>query len=101
MHEVAATFPAFEKYDLADQMRRASKSVSANIADGFALRASDKEFKRYLRSAMGSANEMEAHIEIAQDLGYVDAELAAALINEYQIIGKQLYRLIENWRSFK
>ena len=94
-------FPEFEKFDLADQMRRASKSIPANITEGFALRESAKEFKRYLRIAMASANEMEVHIEVAKDLGYASAAECAVLIAEYRVIGKQLHRLIENWRSFE
>ncbi len=45
---------------------------------------------------MGSANEMEAHIEVAGDLGYIRAAECGALVAEYQVIGKQLHRLIEN-----
>jgi len=101
VHDVVRAFPDFEKYDLADQMRRASKSIIANITEGFALRESVKEFKRYLRSAMASANEMEAHIEIAHDLGYITAEVAKSMLSEYQIVGRQLNMLIQNWRSFK
>jgi four helix bundle protein len=101
VHELVKRFPDHEKYDLADQMRRASKSISANIVEGFALRDSVKEFKRYLRIAMASANEMEAHIEVALDLSYISAVDAKPLLDQYRVIGKQLHRLIENWRSFK
>ena len=101
VHELVDAFPDYEKFDLADQMRRASKSVPANITEGYALRQSVKEFRRYLRAAMASANEMEAHVEIARDLNYIANDAAARLIEEYQIIGKQLHRLIENWRSFE
>ena len=44
---------------------------------------------------------MEVHIEVAKDLGYVTAAECAALVAEYRVIGKQLHRLIENWRSFE
>jgi four helix bundle protein len=93
------SFPDIEKFDLADQMRRACKSVPTNVAEGYAKRDSVKEFKRYLRVAMASANEMEVHLETAVELGYVNAPDAQKLIAEYQIVGKQLHRLIENWRS--
>jgi len=101
IYKLAEGFPDFEKYDLADQMRRACKSVPTNIAEGYAKRDSVKEFKRYLRVAMASANEMEVHLETARDLGYVTPELCARYVAEYQVIGKQLHRLIENWKSFK
>lgn len=100
IYRLASEFPDIEKYDLADQMRRACKSVPANIAEGYAKRDSVKEFKRYLRVAMASANEMEVHLETACDLGYLSQEVSAKYVEEYQIIGKQLHRLIENWKSF-
>src|SRR3990170_5098735 len=63
--------PKEERYELASQMRRASRSVPANIAEGFAKRQSTNEFKHHMRTAMGSANEMETHLRIAARLGYV------------------------------
>lgn len=99
VHDLVLTFPDYEKFDLASQLRRACKSVPANIAEGYAKRRSAKEFRAYLTNAMGSATEMEVHLEIARQLGYVTAEQAAHLIGEYRILARQLYRLIEKWRS--
>lgn len=98
-HSLVLTFPDFEKFDLASQLRRASKSVPANIAEGYAKRRSAKEFRAYLANAMGSATEMEVHLEIARELRYITAERCAELVAAYQVIARQLYRLIESWRS--
>jgi four helix bundle protein len=100
VHALAATFPDYEKYDLADQMRRASKSVTSTIAEGWAKRASAQEFKRYLRMSLGSANEMESHVETALDLGSLTKEDASTLAEHYRVIGAQLNRLIANWKTF-
>ena len=99
VHRLALTFPDFEKYDLANQIRRASKSVPANIAEGYAKKRSPKEFQAFLTNAMGSAAEMEVHLKIARKLEYLSQEECNQIIGEYEIIGKQLYRLIEHWRS--
>jgi four helix bundle protein len=99
IYELAATFPDYEKYDLASQLRRACKSVPANIAEGYAKRRSAKEFRAYLANAMGSATEMEVHLEIARELKYVTPERCVELVAAYQVIARQLYRLIESWRS--
>ena len=99
VHKMALKFPEYERYALADQMRRASKSVPTNIAEGYGRRRSAKEFKHYLTMALGSANEMIVHLEINRELGYDTPENCDALIGEYNVIGKMLYRLIENWRS--
>ncbi len=86
IYKIAAAFPDIEKFDLADQMRRACKSVVTNIAEGYAKRDSVAEFKRFLRISMGSANEMEVHLETAGELGYITRAESARLIAEYQII---------------
>jgi four helix bundle protein len=99
VHKMALKFPEYERYALADQMRRASKSVPTNIAEGYGRRRSAKEFKHYLAMALGSANEMIVHLEITRELGYDTPENCDGPIGEYDVIGKMLYRLIENWRS--
>jgi len=101
LHELVARFPDFEKFELANQMRRACKSVPTNIAEGYAKRRSPKDFSNFLTIAMGSANEMEVHFEIARVLEYVTEEERDAFVEEYRIIGKQLNRLIQYWRSDK
>ena len=98
VHDLALRFPDYEKFDLAAQMRRASKSVPANIAEGYGKRRSAKDFKSYLANALGSTNELIVHIQIAQTLGYTSREESDGLIEDYRIVGKQLTRLMENWR---
>jgi len=100
VHRFVLTFPDHEKFGLVDQMRRASKSVGALISEGWGLRDSEKEFKNYLRRSLGSANEMESHLDTSQKLAYGDPGVAETLIREYHIIGGQLVRLRSNWRSF-
>jgi four helix bundle protein len=100
-HKLALNFPDYERYDLAAQMRSCSKSGKNNIAEGHSKRSSAAEFKRFLRMALGSCGEMESHIETAEDLGYMSHAEAVALLDEYQIIGRQLTRLIENWRTIE
>jgi four helix bundle protein len=100
VHRAVLTFPDYEKFDLANQLRRASKSVPANIAEGYAKKRSPKEFRSFLTNALGSATEVEVHLKIARKLAYLTAEQADAIVAEYQIIGKQLFRLIEHWRKF-
>ena len=92
--------PNSEKYDLVDQMRRASKSIPANIAEGYAKRLSEKEFKKYLFSSIGSCNEMVVHISFAKDLGFWKPDFCGELLTRYDIVGKQLTRLLQNWRSY-
>ena len=58
LHRVSLAFPKIEQYALADQVRRASKSICANLAEGFAKqRRSPAEYRRFLQMAIGSADE--------------------------------------------
>ena len=100
VHQLVLTLLDHEKFGLTDQMRRASKSVGALIAEGWGLRQSEKEFKNYLRRALGSATEMEAHLETARELQYGPVELVVALIKEYALLGAQLVRLMASWRVY-
>ena len=97
-HAVAATLPAVERFELASQLRRASKSIPANIAEGYAKRRSPKEFVSYLTTALGSANEVEVHLEIACRLGYIREEAQMELQGEHSVIGRQLAALIRSWQ---
>lgn len=101
LHALIRRLPREERWELASQLRRASKSVVANIAEGYARRRSANHFRTYLEAALGSANEVIVHLEIAVAVGYCTETDAAALIEGYQVVGKQLYRLSENWRSFE
>jgi four helix bundle protein len=59
--------PRDEIYGLTSQIRRASASIGANIAEGCGRR-SDREMKRFVQIARGSANELECHLLLARDL---------------------------------
>jgi len=98
IHRLALRLPDHERYELASQMRRARKSVPTNIAEGYGKRRSVRNFKMYLEHALGSANEMIVHLEIAERLEYVRHEDCESLIVQYRSISQMLVRLIEKWR---
>jgi len=70
-HKVADALPAKERYDLAPQMRRSSKSVMTNIAEGYG-RYHYLDSLRFYYIARGSLNETINHTITARDLGYID-----------------------------
>ena len=70
IYERTRSFPKDEIYGLTSQMRRAAASVGANIAEGCGRR-SDPEMKRFIQIARGSANELEYHLVLARDLGFL------------------------------
>ena len=94
IHKASLAFPKIEQYGLADQIRRASKSVCANIAEGFAKWSRSKaELKRYLQIALGSADEMRVWLRYCLDLGYIDQDRWQSWRNEYEEIAKMLQGL--------
>ncbi len=95
VHRESLKFPKIEQYALGDQIRRASKSVCANIAEGFGKqRQSPAEFKRYLLMAMGSADEMRVWCRYCYDLGYVDEDTWRNWRDDYHEIAKMLQGLL-------
>ena len=100
VHKAVKNLPSYESRDLASQMRRASKSCPSNIAEGWAKRRFEKEFKKHLDSAIGSANEMEVHLEASRDLGYLSKDLCNILLKRYQNLGGKLTNLRNNWKTF-
>ena len=94
VHRSSLSFPKVEQYALGDQVRRASKSICANIAEGFGKqRQSRVEFKRYLMMALGSADEMRVWSRYCLDLGYIDQKTWQHWRDEYQEIAKMLQGL--------
>lgn len=94
IHKATLTFPKIEQYALAGQMRRASKSICANLAEGFAKSyKSPAEFRRLINIALGSAEEMQVWLDFSNDLSYVDTETKNQWKAEYVIVCKQLNKL--------
>ena len=91
LHHMVLTFPDYEKYDLASQLRRAAKSIPANIGEGYALRDAPKLFCKHLRIAYGSASEVRIHLDMALELGYVAPATHNHLADQFEIVAKQLF----------
>ena len=99
VHRVSLQMPAREQYALADQIRRASKSICVNIAEGFAKQAySAAEFKRFLQMAIGSADEMRVWSRYCLDLEHIDEAKWRRWRDEYQAIAKMLQALYKSWK---
>ena len=99
VHKASLEFPRIEQRALGDQIRRASKSICANIAEGFGKqRQSRAEFRRFAMMAMGSADEMRVWLRYALDLDYIDEIRWKAWRDEYQQIAKMLQSLVSKAR---
>ena len=87
---------AFSKdFSLRDQIRRASVSIMANIAEDFGRR-SKKEFANFLNMAHGSAAEVQCHLYIALDQGYIDENIFADLYKK----NEEVSRMIQGFMNY-
>jgi four helix bundle protein len=96
---VTRKFPKEELYSLTSQIVRSSRSISANIAEGWAKREHPKKFKLQLIDALGSLSETENWIAFALDCQYISAEQSTELLNKLDKIGRMLTKLHQNWKS--
>lgn len=96
IHKETLKFPKIEQFALADQMRRSSKSICANLAEGFAKQTHSKpEFARFISMSMGSCSEMETWTAYAFDLGYITNEQ----LNNWLASYSSIYGMLVNLRE--
>lgn len=88
-------FPREELYGLSDQLKRASNSICANIAEGF-CRYHTKDKIKFYYNARGSASECKSHLYIAKDLDYIDANTLDDYIIRFNSIGRMINSLINS-----
>jgi len=99
VYSTVKTFPKEEMFDLSDQMRRCSVSVTSNIAEGFS-RQSSKEKIHFYYTAKGSLTELENQILIARDVGYLTEKATLKLLGMTEESGKLLTGIIRSTKKF-
>lgn len=92
--EVSKQFPKVETYALTDQVRRSSRSVCSNIAEGYRKRIYPKHFTSKLTDADSECSETSVWISFAKDCGYIDNTQHDALQEEYTKVGAMLGKMI-------
>ena len=88
----------YKDFDLRSQIRRASISIMAYIAEGFGRRT-DKDFANFLNIAHGSAYEVQSHLYVALDLGYLSNERFSVLYSILDEICRMIYALGQKLRK--
>jgi four helix bundle protein len=95
VYETTERFPSHELYGLTSQLRRASVSISSNIAEGSG-RGFGKEFQRFIGIAYGSLMECVSQLEVARRRKYMDDGRVADLSVLAERIARMLSRLHES-----
>jgi len=87
------------EYDTVVQSKKCGKSIPANIAEGFAKRSSELEFKRFLKIAIGSSDELITHLRTIAIAVPGLLEEAKELAEKYKRLSKRLNKLHSVWKS--
>ncbi len=98
--EISKLFPREETYSLTDQIRRSSRSIPANIGEGWAKRKYKNVFLKHLLDANGSCEETKIWLDFANDCRYINTDQHKDLTNKYNRIGAMFNSLIKNWKTF-
>jgi len=98
VYQTTRCFPKEELYGLTSQMRRASSSIGANIAEGCGRRG-NPELLRFLQIAMGSASELEYHLLLARDLNLMEVNAHRNVSREVAEVKRMLATLISKLRA--
>jgi len=94
VYKVSEKYPRSEIYGLTGQSRRAAASIASNIAEGCG-KDTESEFARYLRIAMGSANEVQYNLLLAHNLGLLTGAVFQQLGTDAFEVKKMLAALIQ------
>ena len=99
--KILPKLPGNEKWDLKDQLLRASKAVPRLIAEGFAKKHQRAGFQKYFDDAMVEANETGVCLDRVKDIYDIEVEFCTVFVDRYDKIGRQLFLLSEAWDKFK
>jgi len=102
VHKMTMTMPKYELYEQGSQVRRSSKSIKDNIAEGFGRRRYKDEFIRFLIFAHSSCDEAISQLTMINELHFENNELNS-LLEEYEVLGAKINKFIqyveENWKT--
>ena len=94
VHKMTMTLPKYELYEQGSQVRRSTKSIKDNIAEGFGRRRYKDEFIRYLIFAQASCDEATSQLNMISDIHFPEEPLTEK-IQEYEQLGGKINRFIQ------
>lgn len=99
-YQTTRAFPKEELYGLTNQMPRCAVSIAANLAEGCG-RGGDSDFARFVQIGMGSASELEYHLLLARDSGFVKESEHGRLTPDVTEVKRMLASLLKRLRTTK
>jgi len=101
-HELSLRLPKFELYEEGSQLRRSTKSVTANIVEGYGRRRYKADFTKFLVYSHSSCDESIVHLNFIKDTHKYIEDKAQQLIDDYNLLGGKINRYIQyvenEWR---
>ncbi len=94
VHEISKRFPPEERYSLTDQIRRSSRSVAANIAEGWRKRRYEAAFVSKMSDAEAEMAETQVWVEFCLRFGYIDAGCAESIDRDCEAVIAQIVAMI-------
>jgi four helix bundle protein len=94
--ELTKSFPKDERFSLVDQIRRSSRSVCSNLAEGWRKRRYAAAFVSKLTDSEGEAAETQTWLQFSVECGYLERAMAAELYREYDEIISMLVDMIRH-----
>ncbi len=103
IHNVSLKLPQYELFEEGGQMRRSSKGVPGNIAEGYGRRRYKAEFVRYLFFAHASCDETVFHLNMVKDTHEEKSSIFEPFIKPYEELGAKIHKFIqyveEHWNN--
>jgi len=93
---VSKALPKHEMYEEGSQLRRAAKSIPANIAEGFGRRRYTQEYIRFIIFALASCDETRVHLDLLHRTSSLAEDLYQHLTQQYDILGKRLNKFLQS-----
>ena len=98
--EISKNFPKEENYSLTTQIRNSSRSVPANIGEGWAKRKYVNVFIKQLNDSNGSCEETKIWLDFAKDCRFINQKTYYRLFKGYNEVGAMLNSLMNNWQTY-
>ncbi len=92
---ISKSLPKYEMYEEGSQLRRAAKSIPANLAEGFGRRRYTQEYIRFIVFALASCDETRVHLDLLYRTGSLAEDLYQHLTQQYDILGKRLNKFLQ------
>lgn len=96
LHRFSLNLPAKLQFDLADQLRRASRSIPSNIAEGSGRNKSNLDKINFVSTAIGSVDEVKFNLQFLSDAGLIGQDDFEKWLREYEVCGRQLFSLLKH-----